>query len=376
MKALRLHADLATGSKPTTRVRTVNASQTFLNPRILLEDALVPKPRADELLLRVRYCGLCGSDFHLAETGHEKKLAYPGLATLPVTIGHEFSGEVIGHGEGSREAVKRNFPLGTLLTAEEMQWCGDCHHCRAGNVNHCENLEELGFTEDGAHAEFITVPAKYCWKLDKLAARFGSDKALRLGALVEPYAVGFRALFQGSHGGEWLPGNRVLILGCGPIGLAAADLALCAGATEVLAVENVEERRKFALEIGVTKAVSSSDSSSLTGTFDWIIDAAGATRLALEIAGARLAVGGTLCLLARTDEPAPLLPEALITKNARVVGSQGHSGESTFARVIELMAAGKLRAEKLVRETISLPEAAERLNHQRKSEGKILVRPC
>ncbi|MGZ3710344.1 MAG: alcohol dehydrogenase catalytic domain-containing protein [Bdellovibrionota bacterium] len=373
MKALRLHADSATAT--SSRQRSNNASQTFSNPRVQLEETPRPEPKANELLLRVRYCGLCGSDFHLAEAAPDKKLTYPGLATLPVTIGHEFSGEVIAHGPGSSEIVRKKFPISTLLTAEEMQWCGECSTCLAGNVNHCENLEEIGFTSDGAHAEFITVPAKYCWSLAKLEQKLGADRALQLGALVEPYAVSFRALFQGAHSGKWLPGNRVLMIGCGPIGLAAVDLALCAGAVEVQAIESVESRRKFAVELGVTQAFTPEDAAMIKGNFDWIVDAAGATKLAVEIAGKHLAVGGTLCLLARTDEPATLLPEALITRNARIVGSQGHSGESTFSRVIDLMASGRLKAEKIIREIITLPEAAERLSQQRKSEGKILVNP-
>jgi threonine dehydrogenase-like Zn-dependent dehydrogenase len=372
MKALRLHADPVNHA----RQRSANASQDFRNPRIEIEEASVPVPRANELLLKVRYCGLCGSDFHLAEANADQQLAYPGLASIPVTIGHEFSGEVRAVGEGSSAHVQSRFPVGSIVTAEEMQWCGECATCRAGHVNHCEQLEELGFTRDGAHAEYVVVPAKYCWNLAGLEQKFGRDRALQLGALVEPYAVSYRALFQGAHAGKWLPGARVLVLGCGPIGLAVADLANAAGAVDVQAIENLPERREFARKFGVSNAVASSEAGQIEGSFDWIVDAAGAPRLAAELAAKHLNVGGTLSLLARTDEPAPLRPEDWITKNARIVGSQGHSGESTFRYVLDLMAAGKLSAALLVREIIGLPEAAERLRSQKKSEGKILVRPC
>lgn len=369
MKALRLHADSSLGEN-----RAANARQSFTNPRVELEETNIPVPGKNELLLRVRYCGLCGSDFHLAESSGGK-MTYPGLAALPVTIGHEFSGVVAAHGEHSSASVRSAFPVGALVTAEEMQWCGECATCRSGHVNHCEQLEEIGFTTNGAHAEFIKVPAKFCWSLATIQKKFGEDKALQLGALVEPYAVSFRALFQGAHGGGWLPGSRLLILGAGPIGLAAADLALAAGALSVHCLESVPERRAFAKTMGVEIALAPEDKSELNGTYDWIIDAAGATRLAAEIAEERLAVGGTLCLLARTDEPAPLHPETLITKNARILGSQGHSGESTFRRVIDMMAGGRLQAEKLICEILTLEEASARLAAQKKSAGKILVRP-
>jgi threonine dehydrogenase-like Zn-dependent dehydrogenase len=336
---------------------------------VTLEEVPSPVPSADELLIRVRYCGLCGSDYHLASG------EYPGLAALPVTIGHEFSGVVAGHGKGSSRFILESFPVGTPVTAEEMQWCGSCGACRAGHVNHCENLEELGFTVDGAHSELVRVPAKYCWSLAGLRDRVGEDAAFRLGALVEPYSVSFRALFQGAHRGAWAPGGRVLVIGCGPIGLAACDLALASGALDVACVETDPARRALAAKIGVSPSLAPTELSALTGAFDWIVDAAGATSLAMELARERLAVGGTLCLLARTEESAPLLPETLITKNARIVGSQGHSGEGTFGRVIALMGGRRLRALDLVEEVISLEEAAARLASQKKCGGKTFVRP-
>lgn len=360
MKALRLNGEPA---------RSHSASSTWRAPRISLEQVPQPVPMANQLLIRVRYCGLCGSDFHLAEG------AYPGLAALPVTLGHEFSGFVAGHGAGTDPEIARRFPLGEPVTAEEMQWCGSCGPCRAGHVNHCERLEELGFTVDGAHGEFICVDAKYCWSLSGLKERLGEDKAFRLGAMVEPYSVSFRALFQGAHAGAWIPGGRMLVIGCGPIGLAATDLALAAGALDVDCVENDSSRRALASRMGARIAISSTELAKLSGSYDWIVDAAGASPLLAELAGTRLAIGGTICLLARTDDHIPLRPEALITRNARVVGSQGHSGESTFGRVISLMSGGRLRALDLIEEVITLEEAAGRLERKERCGGKILVQP-
>ncbi|MGZ3682567.1 MAG: alcohol dehydrogenase catalytic domain-containing protein [Bdellovibrionota bacterium] len=361
MKALRLRAD--------REGRSADASVAWDSPQVRLEEISAPVPRADELLIRVRYCGLCGSDYHLASG------AYPGLASLPVTIGHEFSGVVAGHGAGTSPGVVAAFPVGTPVTAEEMQWCGSCGACRAGHVNHCENLEELGFTVDGAHSEFVRVPAKYCWSLAGLCDRVGEENSFRLGAMVEPYSVSFRALFQGAHAGAWIPGQRVLVLGAGPIGLAACDLALAAGALDVACVEVDSARRDLAARIGVSPSVGLDGLAALSGQYDWILDAAGAPPLLMNLAQNHLAVGGTVCLLARTAEALPLLPELLITRNARVVGSQGHSGEGTFGRVIALMGSKRLRALDLVEKVVTLEEAAERLTAQEKCGGKIFVRP-
>jgi len=361
VKALRLSAEHAG--------RSLSASQSWKNPKLNLEEVAKPTPELGELLIRVRYCGLCGSDFHLTEG------VYPGLATLPVTIGHEFSGVVEGHGPGTAKNILDAFPVGMPVTAEEMQWCGSCAQCRAGHVNHCEKLEELGFTVDGAHGEYICVDAKYCWSLEDLRKRVGEENAFRLGALVEPYSVSFRALFQGAHAGAWIPGGRVLVIGCGPIGLAAVDLALTAGALEVHCLERDPVRQALARKIGANKVVSGSEPGLLEGTYDWIVDAAGVSSLLATLAASKLNVGGTICLLARTDENLPLAPESLIVRNARIVGSQGHSGEATFSRVISLMSSGRLRALELIEDVISLEEAAIRLAQQKKCGGKILVRP-
>jgi threonine dehydrogenase-like Zn-dependent dehydrogenase len=320
--------------------------------------------RADELLIRVRYCGLCGSDYHLASG------EYPGLAAVPVTLGHEFSGVVAGHGAGSSRAVLDAFPLGTPVTAEEMQWCGACDACASGHVNHCENLEELGFTVDGAHGELVRVPAKYCWSLAALRERVGEENAFRLGALVEPYSVSYRALFQGAQSKPWLPGPRLLVLGAGPIGLAACDLALASGAREVVCLELDPQRRMLAEKIG-----AAAPTDAVTGSFDWILDCAGAPAQALGLAEAHLAIGGSVCMLARTDEKFTVSTELLITRNARIFGSQGHSGEGTFGRVIALMASGRLRALELVEKIVTLEEAVERLRKGEKCGGKIFVRP-
>lgn len=371
MKALRLHAE-PLGPAEGGRLRAESASAAWRNPRLALEQVEKPEPAADELLIRVAYCGICGSDFHLADPSHDT-LVYSGLAELPVTIGHEFSGEVVAHGGGLPEAVRARFPLGTLVTAEEMVWCGHCDACRGGHVNHCEELEELGFTSDGAQAEYIRVPARLCWSLEALRARHGGEAALRLGAVVEPYAVSYRALFQGAHGGRWVPGLRVLVVGCGPIGLAAVDLALLGGALCVHTLETEPKRRQLSLELGAELALPPDGAAALPSQYDWIIDAAGATGACLGLLHNHGAIGATLCVLARTDETAHLQPETLITRNARVVGSQGHSGESAFRRVIELMGAGRTQAELLVREVISVEEALSRLQRQEKCEGKTLV---
>jgi scyllo-inosose 3-dehydrogenase len=248
MKALRLHAERI-DNRNTGKTRSHNASATWKNPRLSLENLPTPTPMGDDLLIKVAYCGLCGSDYHLAETG-KGPLSYPGLASLPVTIGHEFSGTVEGFGPAVSETRKAALPLGSAVTAEEMLWCGECDACRSGHLNHCEHLEEVGFTRDGGHAQYLTVSSRVAWSLEPLRKPLGDRQALQFGALVEPYAVSYRALFQGAHGGRWAPGLRVLVVGCGPIGAAALDLARLGGALRVDVLEPDQDRRALAEQLG------------------------------------------------------------------------------------------------------------------------------
>ena len=367
MKAIKLSAE------PTERTRSHNASGTWKNPKVTLEEVRQPTPGPRDLLLKTAYCGLCGSDFHLSEANSNGSILYPGLLELPVTLGHEFSAIVAGYGDSITSEEKKKFPIGSAVTAEEMLWCGECATCRNGNVNHCENLEELGFTRNGAQAEFLVVGIKYCWDLSPLEKTLGRDSALQAGALVEPYAVAYRALFQGAQKSPWQPQDRLLIFGAGPIGLACLDLALAFGGKNIQVVEHIENRKNLAIKLGATAAHTSG--SQTNDLFDWIIDAAGATEAVISTAEKNLAVGGSVCLLARSEGRSSFNPEFLITKNARIFGSQGHSGDETFAKVLKLIAEKKVNPLRIVDRVIGFEEAAARLSQHDRRPGKILLKP-
>ena len=391
MNALHLSAELknknfsnASNESDKIKLRATSASTVWKNPKIYVEKVAKPIPGPRDLLLKISYCGICGSDFHLAQNNTAGNLFYPGLLSLPNIIGHEFSGIISEHGENLSAKEKAALPLGTPVTAEEMLWCGECNACRAGHVNHCENLEEIGFTINGAHAEYLKIGYKYCWSLQSLAEKFGLEQALQRGALVEPYAVAYRALFQGAHNSTWLPGNTILIFGAGPIGLATIDLAKAAGATKIGVIEIQPDRRELAKKFGATATTSALNIAELKNwamswtenkNIDWIVDAAGATDLASGLSGELLAIGGSLCLLARTDEEGALNSEALITKNTKIFGSQGHSGQSAFPRIISLMSSGLIHPEMMIERIVSIDEAQKILQNQKKFAGKILEQP-
>ncbi len=171
--------------------KAVVGNSIYKAPHLATKDLPVPKVGPKDVLLKIKACGVCGSDIHMLETDKENYVLYPGLMKLPAVTGHEFSGVVQ---EVGKEVT--DLKVGDLVTAEEMIWCGECKPCRGGFVNQCVHLEEIGFTINGAFAEYIAVGSKYCWKLDALAEKYGdTELALDLGATVEPSSVAYNAVF-------------------------------------------------------------------------------------------------------------------------------------------------------------------------------------
>jgi threonine dehydrogenase-like Zn-dependent dehydrogenase len=332
------------------------------------------------VVIRVHACGICGSDFHFVESDGDGYMLYPGLVRTPVVTGHEFAGVVEAVGPGVRD-----FAPGDLVCAEEIAWCGDCLACRAGRPNNCTRIEELGFSFNGAHAEWVATRARYCWSLSPLLeAGIPTDGIFQLGALVEPTGVAYVAMFVTAGG--FMPGAAVGVVGAGPIGLAAIALARAAGAGRIVAFEVVEARRQLASAVGADVVLdptglgahgvadAAREVSRGRGIDLWV-EASGAAGVA-ETMAASLAPAGRIVLVGRGPHTIDLDPELLIVGGAAIHGSIGHSGSGAFGRVIDLMAAGRLDMTRLVSGTVDLEAAAGLLDGTpRRESGKILVVP-
>jgi threonine dehydrogenase-like Zn-dependent dehydrogenase len=388
VKALRLEADWEPRPEAAATIDPADASarlarrgnQVWRNPRITVASLPDPSPKADEVLIRVRACGICGSDLHFVESDADGYMLYPGLVRTPVVSGHEFAGVVEAVGPDVRD-----FAPGDLVCAEEIAWCGDCLACRAGRPNNCTRIEELGFTFDGAHAEYVVTRARYCWSLSPLAeAGIDADRIFQLGALVEPTGVAYVGLFVSAGG--FMPGSFVGVVGAGPIGLAAIALARAAGAGRIVAFEVSEGRRKLASAMGADQvldprelgpggvAAAAREVSRGRGIDMWV-EASGAAGVA-EMMAASLAPAGRMVLVGRGPHTIELDPEWLIVRGAGIQGSIGHSGSGTFGHVIDLMAAGRLDMTRIVSGTVDLEDAATLLDGTpRRQAGKTLVIP-
>ncbi len=235
------------GSKDIDGKLTYLGSQVWKDPVVKVVEKNIPQIKPNEVLLKVKRCGICGSDVHMAQAYDDGYIYYPGLTAFPVTLGHEFAGEIVE--VGSQAINKRTGKLyekGEPVTVEEMAWCGECKPCCDGYPNHCERLQEIGFSIDGAFAEYIAVPSKLCWSLKKLQGKY--DDIYKIGSLVEPTSVAYNAVIE--RGGGIRPGENVVILGAGPVGLASSKILKTAGAAICIVSEPNEHRAALAKKMG------------------------------------------------------------------------------------------------------------------------------
>ena len=382
MKALTLTADWApkpgydmTESERDLR-RPRNANMTWKAPRLTYGDAPDPQLKPDHVMLAIAAVGICGSDMHMYEAGDDGYMLYPGLVHTPNILGHEFAGRIIEVGKDVKD-----LRVGDLVAVEEIQWCGECIACRKGFVNHCLDIEELGFTIPGAMAQYLPVRAKYCWKLDEVADRFGEEEALVMGAMVEPTGVSYQGLFNRLH--NWQPGNNVVIFGAGPIGLAAQALVIAAGAANVIVFDPSASRRAFAENMGATVALDPTivdlDDAIMQHTFgsgvDYVVECAGVADLTIEPLDRCLAVNASIIDIGM-GETNPTLPIVAYKRmGVQLAGSLGHAG-GPFQHVIRLMASGRIDMRKMVSERLPLEQGVAAFKRlESRQDAKIILQP-
>lgn len=360
-------------------------SKVWRYPEVKVEE--VPEPKIEkptEVIIEVKATGICGSDVHMAQADEDGYILYPGLTGFPVVLGHEFSGVIV---EAGPEAInKRNngkFEIGEPVTAEEMFWCGHCRHCADGYPNHCENLNELGFNVNGAFAKYVKIDAKYVWSLKEIEEKYGrNEKLFLLGSLVEPSSVAYNAVIE--RGGGIRPGDFVVIMGGGPIGLAAVAILKKAGGAKVILSEPSETRRKIGEELGADYTIDPTKEDFtekvLEYTNGWganlYLEATGVPhviwpKLEETIWNAR-GINATVVIVARADVKVPITPEVFQVKRAKIVGAQGHSGHGTFPRVINLMASG-MDMTKIISKKVRLEEIPEYIKRLQTDKSLVKV---
>ena len=377
MKAVVLSAkwdpkkDFRLGPKDVEGKLTYLGSQVWRNPTLKIEEKEIPEIGPTEVLVKVKACGICGSDVHMAQSDDEGYIFYPGLTAFPCTLGHEFSGVVVKAGkEALNKRTGLRYKEGEAVTSEEMLWCGSCRPCADGYPNHCERLQELGFTCDGAFADYVKVDARYVWSLEELRGVYSDEEIFLAGSLVEPTSVAYNAVIE--RGGGIRPGDNVVILGGGPIGLAAVAILKRAGAAKVILSEPSEPRANMGKKMGADYTINPLKENFTEKVLE-ITEGVGA-KLYLEATGLPdkvfpdieqtiwqgKQINSTVVIVARSAKKIPVTGEVFQVRRASIVGSQGHSGHGTFPRVISSMASG-MNMIPLITKKISLEEVPENI---------------
>ncbi len=216
------------------RERKTMKALVWVGPRqMVLRDEPIPEIKADEVLIKVAYCGICGSEL----SGY---LGHNALRVPPLIMGHEFSGEIVALGENAR-AHNPALVAGAKATADPMVFDAECPYCMQGLNHLCLNRTLIGAHRPGAFAEYVAVPAQQVFLLP-------ADVDLRTGALSEPTACAVRIhrVVNNVHD------NQVLIVGAGTIGLLALQVLQHRGAARVFVSDTNPERLAVAADLGAT----------------------------------------------------------------------------------------------------------------------------
>jgi (R,R)-butanediol dehydrogenase / meso-butanediol dehydrogenase / diacetyl reductase len=325
-----------------------------------LELGEIPEPGdlgPDELLLRNRLCGICGTDLHEYADGPKliTSEAHPLTGTrLPQVLGHEFAGEVLAVGSSVSSAA-----VGDRVAVMPLVFCGTCSACATGRQECCTRLGAVGYNWPwGGMSEYAVVT-------NDQAARLPDEMTDQQGALVEPTAVACHAVSSAPV----RLGDNVLVTGAGPIGQLVSLAALAAGAGTVVLSEPNPGRRQRAAALEVTRVLDPSVTdiaAELRQDFpdgvDVAIECAG-NAPALKACVDAVRPGATIVQTALHTRPVEIDPTRLTLRDVSLKGVNCFPVTS-WPRVIRLIASGRLPAERIVTGEVPLAEAIEGGFHQ------------
>lgn len=325
-----------------------------LHTPLVFETLPDPAPDADQVVVKVGRCGICGSDLHMTED------ATYGCKHGDV-LGHEFAGEVVDLGKDVD-----GFKTGDLVSVIPLKSCGRCEHCRKGEVQWCAQFGLQG----GGYAEYALTRPNQCIKL-------AADLSIADGAIIEPLAVAL----HGVNLSGLQPGDSVLVLGAGPIGLAVAFWARRMGAGKVAVQDVAEWQKQRARDMGADAFVVDpadpvgSAERALGGKADIVFECVGIPGLIAQAVD-QVRNRGTILLLGLCTRPNTFNSFAMLSKEVKLVTSAFFTVPE-YEASLDALVEGAIEPRRLVTDTISLeatPEAFEGLKH-RTSQCKVLIAP-
>ena len=306
----------------------------------------VPELEEDEVLIKVKANGICGSDVHFYEKGE----LGPFVVNEPYVPGHESSGEIVEIGD-----QVKNFDTGDRVVIEPGIPCRRCQFCKTGRYNLCQDVVFMSAPPiNGTLSEYVAVPSDFVYELP-------SVMDYKEGAMVEPTVVGVHACNRGDITG----GMSVVVLGVGPIGLLALQSARAYGATRVIAVDMIQDRLELAEKLGATEIINAKNEDLVQKIKDLTEDRG--VDVALETAGSvktsQLSLdlvkrGGTVVHVGWTDPGEfSYSIEKVMEKELDIRGVNRYA--NAYPTAISLIADNKIKVKPLITHTFELYEAEE-----------------
>ena len=306
-----------------------------------------PTPGADQLIIRVAACGVCGSDIK----------AQP-FAPAGMVMGHEFGGEIVAVGSHTG-----GWEEGINVAVLPVSSCGSCQACRSGLVAHCAQVSYLGMGPAGGFAEFAAVPARRAFALP-------ADLPLGFSALVEPFAVGL----HGAHRAEISPGDEVLIVGAGGVGLTTLMWAIEKGAARVTVADPDPQRRDNARALGAADGLASVVDAE-PGAYHAVIECAGRPEL-IQACQPALRPRGRLVVSGACAEPTTIEPVSALLKELTIRYSVAYTLDE-FTEVVQAFTSGAIDPTPTIGPTFGLSHIADAFEAVRsaREHGRISVTP-
>lgn len=308
-----------------------------------LKDVPKPTPKPNEILVRVKAVGICGSDVH-GMTGHT------GRRIPPIIMGHEASGVV----EACGSSVTR-WKVGDRVTFDSTIYCNTCEYCLQGRINLCDNRMVLGvscaeYRRDGAMAEYVVVPEHIVYKLPETVS-------FLQGAMIEPLSISLHAVNRA----HLRIGESAVVMGCGIIGLMAIQCARLNGAGTIIAIDLNEARLEMAKKVGADVTINPSKENALQKILentrgkgaDAAFEAVGLEKTPNE-ALSYVRKGGKLVLIGNLAPTVPIGLQSIVTREIDVYGSAASSGE--YQTCVDLIGSGRIKVDQYISKVAPLEE--------------------
>ena len=330
-----------------------------------IADLPVPEAGDEDLLVRVRACGICGSDVHGYDGSSGRRIP-------PLVMGHEAAGVVERAGAGVRD-----FRPGDRVTFDSTVYCGRCDFCRRGEVNLCDNRMVLGvscgdYRRHGAFAEYVAVPAR-------IACHLPDNIPFEHAAVIEALSVAVHAVGRKPPAAD----DVVLVVGCGMIGLLVVQVLRARGVRRIVALDIDSARRTLAEQVGAWRTLDASDPDVLASIralgggrgADLALEAVGRTEtVQMAIRGVRK--GGTVTIIGNLSPRIEVPLQEVVTREISLLGSCASSGE--YPACIDLMASGAVDVSPLISVTAPLEEGPDwfaRLHRGGEPLMKVILQP-